>query len=117
MRRSLEIAVIGAGQAGLAIGYYLKQAKRNFVVLDAGPAIGETWRARYDSMKLFTPTVLNDLPGIRFPRGGPKFPSKDEMSDYLAVYAKSLALPVELNTRVVRLRAVPGGGYQLETAR
>jgi len=62
MRRSSEIAVIGAGQAGLAIGYHLKHAKRNFVIFDAAPTIGETWRTRYDSMKLFTPTVLNDLP-------------------------------------------------------
>ncbi len=115
MRRSLEIAVIGAGQAGLAIGYHLKHAKRNFVIFDAAPTIGETWRTRYDSMKLFTPMVLNDLPGVRFPRGGPKFPSKDAMSDYLAAYAESLALPVELNARVVRLRAVPGG-YELGTA-
>jgi len=111
MRRSLEIVIIGAGQAGLAIGYHLKRAKRDFVILDAAGTVtvGETWRTRYESMRLFTPAALNDLPGISFLRSGPKFPSKDEMSDYLAAYAKSLELPVELNTRVTRLRATSGG--------
>jgi len=78
VRRSLEVVIIGAGQAGLEIGYYLKKAKRSFAILDGAPAIGETRRQRYDSMTLFTPTVLNDLPGIRFPRNGPTFPSKNK---------------------------------------
>jgi putative flavoprotein involved in K+ transport len=109
-----DLQVIGAGQAGLAIGYQLKQAKRDFVILDAAPAIGETWRTRYDSMRLFTPTALNDLPGLPFPRSGRKFPSKDEMADYLIAYAKRWELPVELETRVIRLRTT-SGGYEVET--
>jgi putative flavoprotein involved in K+ transport len=78
VRGSLEVVIIGAGQAGLGIDYYLKKAKRSFAILDGAPAIGETRRQRYDSMTLFTPTVLNDLPGIRFSRNGPKFPSKNK---------------------------------------
>ncbi len=65
-------------------------------------------------MTLFTPTALNDLPGLPFPRSGLKFPSKDEMADYLVAYAQRLELPVELNTRVIRLRAM-SGGYEVET--
>jgi putative flavoprotein involved in K+ transport len=114
MSRRLEVVVIGAGQSGLAVAYHLQKAKRDFVILDAAPAVGHSWRTRYDSMRLFTPVALNDLPGFAFPRSGPEFPSKGEMADYLSAYANRVGLPVELNTRVTALRHALGG-YELET--
>src|SRR5438128_2021203 len=62
-----EVVVIGAGQAGLAIGYYLAQAGRRFVILDAGQRIGDAWRQRWDSLRLFTPAAYDSLPGMPFP--------------------------------------------------
>lgn len=96
----LEVIVIGAGQAGLATGYYLAQADRRFVILDAGEHMGDAWRTRWDSLKLFTPAKYDNLPGLPFPTPTGQLPSKDEMADYLESYAARFALPVQLNTRV-----------------
>jgi putative flavoprotein involved in K+ transport len=66
----VDTVVIGGGQAGLAIGYYLKEQDRDFVILDAGDRIGDAWRRRWDSLRLFTPAALNALPGMPFPFPG-----------------------------------------------
>jgi putative flavoprotein involved in K+ transport len=96
----LEVIVIGAGQAGLATGYYLKKAGHRFVILDGSPRVGDVWRKRWDSLKLFTPAEYNNLPGMPCPVSAGQLPSKDEMANYLEAYAEYFDLPVYLETRV-----------------
>jgi putative flavoprotein involved in K+ transport len=98
-----QTVVIGGGQAGLAVGYYLKKRGIPFVILDAHERIGDAWRRRWDSLRLFTPTRFSGLPGFPFPAGS-DFPSKDEMADYLEAYADRFRLPVRTGVRVDRLR-------------
>jgi putative flavoprotein involved in K+ transport len=96
-----EIIIVGAGQAGLSMGYWLKRQQRSFLLLEAGPRIGESWRQRYDSLALFTPRSYSALPGLAFPGDPEGRPTKDEMADYLQTYADHFALPIQLDTGVV----------------
>ena len=99
----IETVVIGGGQAGLAVGYHLKQRGRPFVILDAHPRVGDAWRRRWDSLLLFTPARYCRLPGMRFPASGGSFVTKDAMADYLEAYARHFQLPILTKTRVDRL--------------
>ncbi len=98
-----DTVVIGAGQAGLSAGYYLRRAGHRFVILDANLRVGDTWRHRYDSLRLFTPARAARLPGLRVPGSGAHMLTKDEMADYLESYAARFGLPVRLGTRVERV--------------
>jgi putative flavoprotein involved in K+ transport len=109
--------IVGAGQAGLATGYYLQEAGDNFVIVDAGARVGDAWRNRWDSLRLFTEAKFNDLPGSQFPCE-PKlrktyFPTKDETADYIESYAAEKALPVRMGVKVQRL-SKSGGGYLID---
>lgn len=95
-----DTIVIGGGQAGLATGYYLKQQGRQFIILDANERIGDSWRKRWDSLRLFTPARFDGLPGIPFPATAHNFPTKDEMADYLETYAARFELPVRTSIAV-----------------
>jgi putative flavoprotein involved in K+ transport len=99
----VETIVIGGGQAGLTIGYELACRSREFAILDASERVGDTWRRRWDSLRLFTPARYDGLPGMRFPAPAHSFPSKDEMADYLEAYAARFDLPVRTGVRVDRL--------------
>jgi putative flavoprotein involved in K+ transport len=99
----IETIVIGGGQAGLCVGYHLAQRGLPFLILDANRRIGDVWRYRWDSLRLFTPARYDALPGLRFPARGDQFPTKDEMADYLESYAKHFRLPVRTSVRVDRL--------------
>jgi putative flavoprotein involved in K+ transport len=105
-----DTVVIGGGQAGLAMAYYLKEQQRDFAILDAGDRVGDAWRRRWDSLWLFTPAALNGLPGMPFPFPGGYFPTKDETADYLEEYARKFDLPLRLGRHVDSLRR-EGGGY------
>ncbi len=96
----IDAVVIGGGQAGLAMGYYLSQQKKDFVILDAHGHAGDSWRRRWDSLRLFTPTGFNSLPGMPFPKSADRFPTKDQMADYLESYAGHFQLPILFNTKV-----------------
>lgn len=110
-----SVVVIGAGQSGLATGYYLQQAGVEFTILADDERVGDTWRDRWDSLELFTPAFYNELPGLDFPADEPEhLPHKDEMADYLESYAETFDLPVELETRVTRL-ATEEGRFVIET--
>jgi len=102
-RERYETVVIGGGQAGLSVGYFLKQQGRSFVVLDASDRIGDSWRARWDSLKLYSPAFRDGLPGMRFPAKGNAYPTKDEFADYLEAYATQLELPVRSGVQVDEL--------------
>jgi putative flavoprotein involved in K+ transport len=99
----IDTLVIGGGQAGLSVGYYLAQRGIPFLIVDANERVGDAWRNRWDSLRLFTPARYDGLPGMRFPRRGDAFVSKNEMADYLESYAKHFALPIRTGTRVERL--------------
>jgi putative flavoprotein involved in K+ transport len=104
-----EVAVIGAGQAGLAIGYFLAKQDRRFTILEASESIGAAWRSRWDSLVLFTPRRYDNLPGLPF-RGNPDgYPGRDEVIDYLESYASNFELPVELNSAVQSVAAADDG--------
>lgn len=92
--------VVGAGQAGLAVGYHLARRGQEFVLLDAAEAVGDAWRQRWDSLRLFTPAGFTHLPGLPFPTGHRDYPGKDAVADYLAAYAERFSLPVQHETRV-----------------
>src|SRR5512133_2800650 len=79
----VEVAVIGAGQAGLAIGHFLARAGRRFVILEAGESVGTAWRGRWDSLVLFTPRRYDALPGLAFPGDPHGYPGRDEVVGYL----------------------------------
>lgn len=96
----IETVVIGGGQAGLSVGYHLKRLGLPFVTLDANPRVGDAWRNRWDSLRLFTPAWLDGLDGMPFPAPRHSFPSKDEMADYLEHYADYFELPVRNGVRV-----------------
>jgi putative flavoprotein involved in K+ transport len=110
-----DTLVIGAGQAGLAAGYYLQRAGLRFTLLDAGDEIGCVWKNRWDSLRLFTPARYSELPGMRFPGEPYALPTKDEAAAYLKAYARRFELPVRLRTQVSSLR-FEGDGYALTTA-
>lgn len=104
-----DVIVIGGGQAGLSVGYHLSRIGARFVILDAAKRVGDTWRQRWDSLRLFTPAKFNGLDGMPFPAHGNYFPSKDEMGDYLEAYARRLRLPVRSGVRVDHVSARDGG--------
>jgi putative flavoprotein involved in K+ transport len=95
-----ETVVIGGGQAGLSVGYYLKKQGRPFVILDVNERIGDVWRKRWDSLRLFTPARYSGLAGWRFPAPAMSFPTKDEMAAYLESYAARFDLPVRTGVKV-----------------
>ena len=95
-----DVIVIGGGQAGLSVGYHLARRGVRFVILDERDRVGDVWRQRWDSLRLFTPARFDGLAGMSFPTSGDHFPTKDEMGDYLESYAARFQLPVRTGTRV-----------------
>jgi putative flavoprotein involved in K+ transport len=100
---SVDVVVIGAGQAGLSVGYYLAKRGIRFVILDASERVGDTWRRRWDSLRLFTPARYDGLAGMPFPAPPTSFPTKDQMADYLEAYAAHFKLPVRNGMKVDRV--------------
>lgn len=104
-----DVAVIGAGQAGLAMGYFLGKEGRKFTVLEASGSIGAAWRSRWDSLVLFTSRRYDSLPGLQFPGDPDGYPGRDEVVSYLEQYASTFELPVEFNSRVQSVSTADGG--------
>ena len=107
-RERFDVAVIGAGQAGLAIGYFLARQGRRFVILEAGDSIGAAWRSRWDSLRLFTPRRYDSLAGLAFPGDPEGCPTRDEVITYLEHYAAAFELPIELDSPVRSLTRADG---------
>jgi putative flavoprotein involved in K+ transport len=99
----LDVVVIGGSQAGLAMAWHLARQHLRFVVLEAGPEPGHTWRSRWDSLTLFTPAQYAALPGMPFPGPPDTYPTKEQVAGYLDAYAAEFNLPVRLNARVTAL--------------
>ncbi len=104
MVKIVDILVIGAGQAGLAMGYYLKKSNFNFILLDSTETIGDVWRNRFDSLTLFSPRNYSSLPGLSLSGNPEGYASKDEFANYLETYAHTFQIPVSLNTEVKSLK-------------
>jgi putative flavoprotein involved in K+ transport len=111
----LDVVVVGGSQAGLAMAWHLTEQGRRFVVLEAGPEVGHTWRFRWDSLKLFTPAQYDALPGMAFPAPADTYPTKDPVADYLQAYAKAFDLPVRLNAKVTELKRLDDGSFEVRT--
>jgi putative flavoprotein involved in K+ transport len=104
--QAFDVIVIGAGQAGLSVGYHLLRRNLRFLILDAHPRVGDAWRQRWDSLRLFTTARFDGLEGMQFPGASDRFPTKDEMGDYLEQYAARFHLPVRTGTRAERVTRV-----------
>lgn len=111
---SVDTLVIGGGQAGLSVGYHLARRGVPFLILEARARIGDAWRERWDSLRLFSPARYDGLDGMPFPAPAWTFPTKDEMADYLERYAERFALPVRTGVRVERLTR-ENGRFRVET--
>jgi putative flavoprotein involved in K+ transport len=114
--QQLDVVVVGGSQAGLAMAWHLAQQGLRFVVLEAAPELGNTWRSRWDSLKLFTPAQYDALPGMAFPAPADTYPTKDPVADYLQAYAAAFDLPVRLNAKVTELRRQEDGSFEAQTA-
>ena len=111
----VDVLVIGGGQAGLAMGYFLAERGLSFVIADANPEVGHIWRSRWQSLKLFTAGQYNNLPGMPFPAEREAYPGKDDVADFLQAYVEAFELPVRSSTTVTRLTRTDNGGYLAET--
>jgi putative flavoprotein involved in K+ transport len=107
-----DVLVIGAGQAGLAMGYHLAQQGLRFAILERGDSIAPAWRERWDSLTLFTPRRYSALPGLPFPGDPDGYPTRDEVIAYLERYAETFELPIEPDSEVRRL-SHEGRGFVL----
>ena len=104
-----DTIIIGGGQAGLATAHALAMRGLSFVILDAGERIGDSWRTRWDSLRLFTPAPYDSLPGLSFPAPKHTYPTKDEVADYLETYAATFGLPVRAGVKVDAVRKEDDG--------
>ncbi|MEW5915387.1 MAG: NAD(P)/FAD-dependent oxidoreductase, partial [Gemmatimonadota bacterium] len=119
-REKVDTVVIGGGQAGLSVGYHLMRRGVPFVILDAHQRVGDVWRKRWDSLRLFTPARFDALDGMPFPALPNEFPTKHQMADYLEAYAQHFQLPVRTGIRVDKVSRrgstyiVKAGEYRFE---
>jgi putative flavoprotein involved in K+ transport len=118
----LDTIVVGAGQAGLAVGQQLAERAVDFAILSDEARVGDNWRRRWDSLRLFTPAACSGLPGMPFPAPRGHLADKDEVADFLEGYAARFHLPVRASSRVASLAhdgerftlQVDGGASRLE---
>jgi putative flavoprotein involved in K+ transport len=110
-----DVAVIGAGQSGLAAGHHLAERGMDFVILEADERVGEVWRRRYASLRLYSPAKGDALPGLRFPLPRNAFPTGRQMGDYLEAYAQHHDLPVRTGVRVTRVTAGDDGAFTIRS--
>ena len=108
-KEQYSTVIIGAGQAGLSAAYYLSKINDDFIVLDEASRPGDSWRKRWDSLRLFTPAQHDGLPGLPFPAKRGALPTKDEMADYLSDYVGKFSLNVQSDTKVSALKKTSEG--------
>jgi len=109
----VDVVVVGGGQAGLAIGFFLARQGRRFLILEAADCVGAAWKDRWDSLALFTPRRYDALPGLSFPGDPDGYPTRDEVVSYLRAYAETFKLPLVLNSAVRSLTQIDDG-FRLE---
>lgn len=106
---SIDVLVVGAGQAGLATAWHLQRARIPFRIVEASAHVGGGWRHYYDSLTLFSPAGYSSLPGMPFPGGADRYPVRDEVVRYLEAYARHFQLPVEIGKPVRQVRQTAAG--------
>src|SRR5918998_650388 len=106
----VETVIVGAGQAGLSTAHHLAALGRPFVILEARARVGDVWRERFDSLRLYSPAKYDALPGLPMDLDPWTYPGKDQVADYLGAYAEHLGLPVVTGARVDRVRR-DGDGF------
>jgi putative flavoprotein involved in K+ transport len=111
----VDTVVVGGGQCGLAVGYFLQQRHVSFVILDDNERVGDGWRRRYDSLRLYTPARLDGLPGMSFPAPANVFPTGQQMGDYIEAYAQRFGLPVHHGERVGSVTRTGDGRFTVTT--
>jgi len=109
----LDTVVIGAGAAGLHTARLLAERGIDHQVIDAGARVGDTWRGRYRSLRLFTPRRWAELPGVRLGIGLFAYPTGAQFGDYLERCASAIGSPLRLSTRVSRLSRDDDGRFRL----
>ena len=107
----LDYVVIGGAQAGLSMAYHLKTMDKKFIVVDGEHEVGASWLNRWDSLKLFTPTEYNHLPGLKFDAPKGHYPTKVEVANYFKQYVKQFQIPVQLNTLITSVRKTKEGFF------
>ena len=107
----LDYVVIGGAQAGLSMAYHLKTMGKKFIVVDGENEVGASWLNRWDSLKLFTPTEYNHLPGLKFNAQKGHYPTKIEVANYFKSYVETFQIPVQLNTLVTGVRKTEKGFF------
>src|SRR5262249_29656421 len=110
-----EVLIVGAGQAGLSAAHHLQRQGRPFVIVEAHKRVGDSWRRRWDSLRLYSPARRDGLPGMKFPAPGTSYPTRDQMADYLEAYASRFGLQVRTETAIVALEH-EDGRYVARTA-
>jgi putative flavoprotein involved in K+ transport len=113
--RTVDVAVVGAGQSGLAAGQTLQHAGLDVLILEAAADVGGSWPSYYDSLTLFSPARFSALPGMRLPGRSNRYPTRDEITDYLRDYAVRFDLPVQIDSRVLDA-AWDGQAFHLDLA-
>ena len=103
-----DYIIIGAGQSGLAIAYHLNKKGANYLIIDANSETGAPWLKRWDSLKLFTPSEFNSLPGMEFPYKKGHYANKYEVADYLKAYVFKFNIPIEFNHKITSLKKENG---------
>lgn len=112
----MDVAVIGGGQSGLAVGYFLRRTGLRFAILDDQKEPGGSWLHTWDSLRLFSPATFSSLPGWLMPGGPDHYPGRDEVVDYLRRYEAQYDLPVERPVKVSAVNA-SADGLRVETDR
>jgi putative flavoprotein involved in K+ transport len=105
----IDTLVIGAGQAGLSVGYHLRRRGRSCLIVDANLRVGDNWRSHWDSLRLYSPARSDGLPGMDFPAPRWSYPGKDDVADYLEAYAREFDLPIRGGVRIRKLTAFEDG--------
>lgn len=110
-----DIIIVGGGQMALSLGYYLRRAKADFLILDAEDGPGGAWRHGWDSLRLFSPAGYSSLPGwLMPPTAHAGYPTRDDVLDYLTRYEARYDLPIRRPVRVTAVRRM-GEVLQIET--
>lgn len=103
--KSYDVVVIGGGQAGLSLGYYLRRSGLSYVILDDQSRAGGAWLNGWESLKLFSPAQWSSLPGWLFPGNPSRYPTRDEVVSYLEQYEERYKLPVERPVSVTSVKS------------
>lgn len=104
----LDFIIVGGAQAGLSMAYYLNKMDKKFIVVDKEDEVGASWLNRWDSLKLFTPSEFNNLPGMDFPAEKGYYPTKEDVADYFKNYTVAFDIEIKLNTLIEKVSKKEG---------